>query len=289
MEFNTTHPYILTATCDSRMGTTAAVTTFLATRRLYLMEMQQFDDVLTKRFFVRVVFCGVAGEAFDLARLRSDFQEIAQAEQMQWTLHDGTHRMRVLIMVSKLDHCLEDLLYRLRTGELRMQITGIVSNHLDMQPIAARHDIPYVHLPINPSTKAAQEQKLQEVIDSTGTEIVVLARYMQILSEELTRKLAGRVINIHHSFLPGFKGAKPYHQAHSRGVKLIGATAHYVTGDLDEGPIIEQIVERVDHSYTPEMLTAAGRDSERRALSTALRLILEHRVFVDESKTVVFK
>ncbi|HEY2683297.1 MAG TPA: formyltetrahydrofolate deformylase [Steroidobacteraceae bacterium] len=289
MEFNTTHPYILTATCDSRMGTTAAVTTFLATRRLYLMEMQQFDDVLTKRFFVRVVFCGVAGESFDLARLRSDFQEIAQAEQMQWALHDGTHRMRVLIMVSKLDHCLEDLLYRLRTGELRMQITGIVSNHLDMQPIAARHDIPYVHLPINPSTKAAQEQKLQEVIESTGTEIVVLARYMQILSEELTRKLAGRVINIHHSFLPGFKGAKPYHQAHSRGVKLIGATAHYVTGDLDEGPIIEQIVERVDHSYTPEMLTAAGRDSERRALSTALRLILEHRVFVDESKTVVFK
>jgi formyltetrahydrofolate deformylase len=289
MEFNTAHPYILTATCGSRMGTTAAVTAFLAARRLYLMEMQQFDDVLTKRFFVRVLFCGVAGEAVDLPRLRLEFEAIAHAEQMQWAMHDGTHRMRVLIMVSKLDHCLEDLLYRLRTGELRMQVTGIVSNHLDMQPIAARHNIPYVHLPINPSTKAAQEQKLQEVIESTGTEIVVLARYMQILSEELTRKLSGQVINIHHSFLPGFKGAKPYHQAHSRGVKLIGATAHYVTGDLDEGPIIEQIVERVDHSYTPEMLTAAGRDSERRALSTALRLILEHRVFVDENKTVVFK
>jgi formyltetrahydrofolate deformylase len=289
MEFNITHSYILTATCESRMGTTAAVTKFLAERRLYLMEMQQFDDVLTKRFFVRVVFCGVAGEAVDLARLRREFESIAQAEKMEWAMHDGTHKMRVLIMVSKLDHCLEDLLYRLRLGELRMQVTGIVSNHLDMQPIAARHDIPYVHLPINPSTKAAQEHKLQEVIDSTGTEIVVLARYMQILSEEMTHKMAGRVINIHHSFLPGFKGAKPYHQAHSRGVKLIGATAHYVTGDLDEGPIIEQIVERVDHSYTPEMLTAAGRDSERRALSTALRLILEHRVFIDENKTVVFK
>jgi formyltetrahydrofolate deformylase len=238
---------------------------------------------------VRILFCGVTGEAVDLSRLRGEFEAIAHAEQMQWAMHDGTHRMRVLIMVSKLDHCLEDLLYRLRTGELRMQVTGIVSNHLDMQPIAARHNIPYVHLPINPSTKAAQEQKLQEVIESTGTEIVVLARYMQILSEELTRKFSGQVINIHHSFLPGFKGAKPYHQAHSRGVKLIGATAHYVTGDLDEGPIIEQIVERVDHSYTPEMLTAAGRDSERRALSTALRLILEHRVFVDENKTVVFK
>ena len=289
MEFNTAHPYILTATCGSRMGTTAAVTGFLAAHRLYLMEMQQFDDVLTKRFFVRVVFCGVSGEVLDLPRLRREFEAVAKAEQMQWAMHDGTHRMRVLIMVSKLDHCLEDLLYRLRTRELSMQVTGIVSNHLDMQPIAARHDIPYVHLPINPSTKAAQEQKLQEVIESTGTEIVVLARYMQILSEELTMKLAGRVINIHHSFLPGFKGAKPYHQAHGRGVKLIGATAHYVTGDLDEGPIIEQIVERVDHSYTPEMLTAAGRDSERRALSTALRLILEHRVFIDENKTVVFK
>jgi formyltetrahydrofolate deformylase len=208
---------------------------------------------------------------------------------MQWAIHDGTRRMRVLIMVSKLDHCLEDLLYRQRIGELQMQVTGIVSNHLDTQPIAARHGIPYVHLPINITSKATQEQRLLEVIDSTKTELVVLARYMQILSEELTQSLAGRVINIHHSFLPGFKGAKPYHQAHSRGVKLIGATAHYVTGDLDEGPIIEQIVERVDHSFTPEMLVAAGRDSERRALSNAVRLLLEHRVFIEDNKTVVFK
>jgi formyltetrahydrofolate deformylase len=289
MEFNTQQPYILTASCQSRMGTTAAVATFLASRRLYLMEMQQFDDVLTRRFFVRVVFCGVLGEKVDLERLRADFVSVADSEQMQWALHDGAHRTRVLIMVSKLGHCLEDLLYRLRIGELNMQVTGIVSNHLDMQPIAARHDIPYVHLPISSDTKAAQEKQLLEVIDSTGTELVVLARYMQILSGNLAARLSGRAVNIHHSFLPGFKGAKPYHQAHSRGVKLIGATAHYVTGDLDEGPIIEQIVERVDHSYTPEMLTAAGRDSERRALSTAVRWILEHRVFLDENKTVVFK
>ncbi len=289
MEFNTQQPYILTATCQSRMGTTAAVAGFLASRRLYLMEMQQFDDVLTKRFFVRVVFCGVAGETVDIPKLKADFLSVATAEQMQWNLHDGAHPTRVLIMVSKLGHCLEDLLYRLRTGELNMQVTCIVSNHLDMQPVAARHDIPYVHLPINSDSKVAQEQRLLEIIDSTRTELVVLARYMQILSGELAQRLSGRTVNIHHSFLPGFKGAKPYHQAHSRGVKLIGATAHYVTGDLDEGPIIEQIVERVDHSYTPEMLTAAGRDSERRALSTAVRLILEHRVFLDENKTVVFK
>ena len=289
MEFNTQQPYILTATCQSRMGTTAAVAGFLASRRLYLMEMQQFDDVLTKRFFVRVVFCGVAGETVDIPKLKADFLSVATAEQMQWNLHDGSHPTRVLIMVSKLGHCLEDLLYRLRTGELNMQVTCIVSNHLDMQPVAARHDIPYVHLPINSESKVAQERRLLEIIDSTRTELVVLARYMQILSGELAQRLSGRAVNIHHSFLPGFKGAKPYHQAHSRGVKLIGATAHYVTGDLDEGPIIEQMVERVDHSYTPEMLTAAGRDSERRALSTAVRLILEHRVFLDENKTVIFK
>jgi formyltetrahydrofolate deformylase len=289
MEFNTSHTYILTASCTSRMGTTAAVTGFLAAHRLYIMEMQQFDDVLTKRFFVRVTFCGVAGETTDLERLRADFLGIATAEEMQWAIHDGRQRMRVLIMVSKLDHCLEDLLYRHRTGELAMDITGIVSNHEVMRGVAERAGIPYVWLPVTADTKAAQEARLLELIDSTRTDLVVLARYMQIFSDDVCRRLSGRAVNIHHSFLPGFKGAKPYHQAHTRGVKLIGATAHYVTGDLDEGPIIEQIVERVDHSHTPEMLTAAGRDSERRALSTAVRLLLEHRVFLDEHKTVVFK
>jgi formyltetrahydrofolate deformylase len=289
MKFDTAHPYILTATCASRMGTTAAVTGFLANRRLYIMEMQQFDDVLTMRFFVRVTFCGVADEAFDLEGLRSGFAAIADAEQMTWQIHDGGHRSRVMILVSKLDHCLEDLLYRHRTGELRMDISGIVSNHPDMRPVAERHGVPYFLMPVTAETKAAQEAQLVKLIEETGTELVVLARYMQIFSDPTARLLRGRAVNIHHSFLPGFKGAKPYHQAHARGVKLIGATAHYVTADLDEGPIIEQIVERVDHGFTPEMLTAAGRDSERRALSTAVRLLLEHRVFLDENKTVVFK
>jgi formyltetrahydrofolate deformylase len=271
------------------MGTTAAITGFLAANRLYIMEMQQFDDVLTKRFFVRVTFCGVAGETLDLARLRTEFIAIANAEQMHWSIHDGARRSRVLILVSKLDHCLEDLLYRHRTGELKMDLTGIVSNHPDMQPVAERHGIPYFLMPVTAATKGRQEAQLLALIESTGTELVILARYMQIFSDDICRRLHGRAVNIHHSFLPGFKGAKPYHQAHTRGVKLIGATAHFVTGDLDEGPIIEQIVERVDHSYTPEMLTAAGRDSERRALSTAVRLLLEHRVFLDDNKTVVFK
>ena len=225
----------------------------------------------------------------DLARLRADFLSVANAEQMQWAIHDGAHRGRVLIMVSKLDHCLEDLLYRQRTRELNMEVSGIVSNHPDMTPIAERHGIPYFLMPVTSDSKGTQEARLLELINTTQTELVVLARYMQIFSDDMCNRLHGRAINIHHSFLPGFKGAKPYHQAHTRGVKLIGATAHFVTGDLDEGPIIEQIVERVDHSSTPEMLAATGRDSERRALSTAVRLFLEHRVFLDEHKTVVFK
>jgi formyltetrahydrofolate deformylase len=289
MEFSTDSPIILTATCGSRMGTTAAITGFIAAHRLYIIEMQQFDDVLTRRFFVRVVFCGVVGEPVDLPGLRAAFASVADAEQLDWQMHDGAQRARVLILVSKLDHCLEDLLYRWRIGELNMDITAIASNHQSMQPLAERHSIPFHFLPITADTKAAQESRLLELVRTTASELVVLARYMQILSDETARRLAGRAVNIHHSFLPGFKGAKPYHQAHSRGVKLIGATAHYVTGDLDEGPIIEQIVERVDHSFTPEMLVAAGRDSERRALSTAVRLILEHRVFMAEGKTVVFK
>jgi len=290
MEFNTSHAYILTATCASRMGTTAAVTGFLARNRLYIMEMQQFDDTLTQRFFVRVTFCGVQGEPMDLDRLRDAFlTAVATPEQMQWNIHDGERRSRVMILVSNLDHCLEDLLYRHRTGELRMQVTAIVSNHAKLEPIARQNGIPFIHMPVTPETKPAQEARLLEFIGSTNTDLVVLARYMQIFSDDLCKKLTGHAVNIHHSFLPGFKGAKPYHQAHARGVKLIGATAHYVTGDLDEGPIIEQVVERVDHCHTPDMLAASGRDSERRALSTAVRLLLEHRVFIDENKTVVFK
>jgi formyltetrahydrofolate deformylase len=289
VSFATDHPYVLSASCPSRMGTTAAITGFLAARRFYLMEMHQFDDTISQRFFVRITFCAVQGETVDLARLRGEFAAIAAAEDMEWRLQDSRARMRVLILVSNFDHCLEDLLYRHRTGELKMDVTALVANHVTLQPTATRHNLPFFHLSVTPATKAEQERRLLELIDSTRTELIVLARYMQILSDELCARLRGRAINIHHSFLPGFKGAKPYHQAYDRGVKVIGATAHYVTHDLDEGPIIEQIVERVDHGSTPEMLVAAGRDSERRALSTAVRYAIEHRVFLNGGRTVVFR
>jgi len=289
VRFATDHPYVLCASCASRAGTTAAITGFLAARRLYLMEMHQFDDPITQRFFVRITFCTVQGEELNLARLRGDFAGLAAAEELEWHITDSRERTRVLIMVSNLDHCLEDLLYRHRIGELKMDVTAVVSNHVTLQPTALRHNLPYFHLPVTPATRAAQERRLLELIESTRTELVVLARYMQILSDELCARLTGRAINIHHSFLPGFKGAKPYHQAYDRGVKLIGATAHYVTHDLDEGPIIEQVVERVDHAYTPEMLVAAGRDSERRALACAVRYATEQRVFLNGGRTVIFK
>jgi formyltetrahydrofolate deformylase len=289
MNFDIEHPYVLAATCASRMGTTARVTAFLASRRFYIVEMQQFDDTISQRFFVRVTFCAVRGEAVDLARLRTEFIEVATIEGMEWQIHDSRALPRVLIMVSNYDHCLEDLLYRHRIGELRMDVTAIVSNHPTLQPTAAQHRIPFFHLPVTSQSKPQQESRLMELVESTGTELVILARYMQILSDELCGRLRGRAINIHHSFLPGFKGAKPYHQAYERGVKVIGATAHYVTADLDEGPIIEQMVEHVDHCYTPEMLVAAGRDSERRALSRAVKLATEHRVFLNGTRTVVFR
>lgn len=289
MTFDTAHPFVLTASCGSRMGTTARVTSFLAERRLYITEMQQFDDVLSGRFFVRVTFCGISGEALDVAKLRQEFTAVAALEEMDWAIHDTANKTSVLILVSNFDHCLEDLLYRHRMGELPMDITGIASNHTTLKHIADTYGVPFTHLPITADTKPQQEAQLLKLVADTKTDLVLLARYMQILSDDLCRALSGRAINIHHSFLPGFKGAKPYHQAHARGVKLIGATAHYVTADLDEGPIIEQMVERVDHSFTPAMLAAAGRDSERRALSTAVRAVLEHRVLMNGDRTVVFR
>jgi formyltetrahydrofolate deformylase len=282
--------YVLTASCASRLGTVAAVSTFLAARACYITEMQQFDDVITERFFVRITFFTDPQRSPSHAGLREQFEEVAQREQMEWEIHDSAARMRVLLMVSRFDHCLDDLLYRRRTGELAMDVTAIVSNHPDLQPIAVAHGIAFHHLPVTPANRAEQEARLMAIVADTGSELVVLARYMQILSDDLCRRLRGRAINIHHSFLPGFKGARPYHQAHARGVKLIGATAHYVTADLDEGPIIEQVVERVDHGYTPEMLAAVGRDSERVALARAVRFHVEHRVFMnDEKTTVVFR
>lgn len=281
--------YVLNASCDSRIGTVAALSGFLASRQCYITDMHQFDDILSGKFFTRVTFYGDLDKTPALEALRDQFAEIGEREQMEWAIYDFDKKPRVLIMVSKFDHCLHDLLYRHHTGELAMDITAIVSNHLDLKRLADAHNIPFIHLPITPETKEEQESRLLEIIAQTGSDLVVLARYMQVLSNNLCQRLRGRAINIHHSFLPGFKGAKPYHQAHNRGVKLTGATAHYVTGDLDEGPIIEQIVERVDHTFTPDKLAAAGRDSECRALANAVRFHIERRVFLNGSRTVIFR
>jgi formyltetrahydrofolate deformylase len=280
--------YILNASCDSRLGTVARLSGFLAQNKCYITEMQQFDDLITDRFFTRVGFYGDAQGTPPLSELRVLFGQVADIEKMEWSIFEANKKARVLIMVSKFDHCLVDLLYRNRTGELKMEITAVVSNHLDLQSLVESHGLRYIHVPVTPATKAQAENQLMNIVAETQSELVLLARYMQVLSDDLCRRLRGQAINIHHSFLPGFKGAKPYHQAYERGVKLTGATAHYVTADLDEGPIIEQVVQRVDHTYTPEKLAAAGRDSECRALATAVRLHVEHRVFLNGAKTVIF-
>jgi len=281
--------YILNASCDSRTGTVARLSGFLAHRGCYITEMQQFDDLITCRFFTRVGFYGDPQITPALSELRQQFEsDVAQIEKMDWAIFEADEKARVLVMVSRFDHCLVDLLYRNRTGELKMQITAVVSNHTDLKALVESHGLPFIHVPVTASSKPQAEQELMEIIRRTDSELVVLARYMQVLSDNLCEQLRGRAINIHHSFLPGFKGAKPYHQAYERGVKLTGATAHYVTADLDEGPIIEQVVQRVDHTYTPEKLAAAGRDSECRALATAVRLHVERRVFLNNNKTVIF-
>jgi formyltetrahydrofolate deformylase len=251
--------------------------------------MAQFDDEVSGSFFMRAVFRFNEGFAGDIQQIQGGFAEVAERFAMSWELHDTREPMRVLLMVSKYDHCLADLLYRHQKGELQMKITAIVSNHLDLRPMAEREGIRFIYLPVTKDTKAQQEAELLKIVDESKTDLVVLARYMQILSDDLCKQLSGRAINIHHSFLPGFKGAKPYHQAFDRGVKLIGATAHYVTSDLDEGPIIEQEVQRVDHNYTPDALVAVGRDTETVALSKAVKYHLEHRVFLNHDKTVIFR
>jgi formyltetrahydrofolate deformylase len=265
--------YILKISCPAASGIVAAVTSWLAGQACYISELSQFDDEFTGRFFMRAVFRFNKGVVGDIAPLRLGMNELAG----------------VLLMVSKFDHCLTDLLYRHRKGEMDMQITAIVSNHLDLRPMAEREGIRFVYLPVNKESKSRQEAELLRIVEETETDLVVLARYMQILSDDLCKQLSGRAINIHHSFLPGFKGAKPYHQAYERGVKLIGATAHYVTSDLDEGPIIEQEIQRVDHTYLPDALVAIGRDTETVALSKALKYHLEHRVFINQDKTVIFR
>ena len=281
--------YILNASCPAGTGIVAAVATFLAERDCYICALEQFDDDSTARFFMRAVF-RQQEHSPPIERVRSEFAELVAGRlDMQWKMFDPLDPVRTVIMVSKTDHCLDDLLYRRRNGELNMQITAVVSNHLDLRPMVEREGIRFIFLPVTKDNKAQQEARLLEVVEETGAELVILARYMQILSDELARRLAGKCINIHHSFLPGFKGAKPYQQAFDRGVKLIGATAHYATPDLDEGPIIEQVLTRVDHNYRVDQLTRVGRDNECLALAAAVKFHIERRVFVDGNKTVVFR
>ena len=277
---------ILTLSCPDQRGIVAKVSAFLFERGCNILDAQQFDDQETGQFFMRVVF---DADDADHEALRADFTVVAAGLSMKWTLRDRADRYRVLILASKFDHCLADLVYRWKIGELPMDIAGVVSNHpAQTYAHVDLTGIPFHHLPVTKETKFEQEAELWRLIQETKTDIVVLARYMQVLSDGLSAKLAGRCINIHHSFLPGFKGAKPYHQAHARGVKVIGASAHYVTGDLDEGPIIEQDVERISHRDTPEDLIRKGRDIERRVLARALRYRLEDRVLLNGRKTVVF-
>jgi formyltetrahydrofolate deformylase len=280
--------HVLTLSCRNRPGIVAAVSTSIFEAGGNILDAQQFDDTQTGMFFMRVAFNGFA-DPLQTENLHAGLAPIAERFDMTLSLHRTTDRRRVLLLVSKFDHCLADLLYRWRTGELPMDIVGLVANHpretyghLDLR------GIPFHSLPVTKETKLEQETQLWGIVQETRADLVVLARYMQVLSDGLAAKLAGRCINIHHSFLPGFKGAKPYHQAHERGVKLIGATAHYVTSDLDEGPIIEQDVERISHRDTPDDLIRKGRDIERRVLARAVRLHLEDRVILHGRKAVVF-
>ncbi|MFD1213126.1 formyltetrahydrofolate deformylase [Arthrobacter sp. GCM10027362] len=278
--------FALTLTCPQRPGIVHAVTSFLLQHGFNIDEHQQFDDPVRKTLYLRTAFSGRSNKG--APALAEEFAEVAGHFSMSYQIHDQT-RMRLLVMVSKAGHCLNDLLFRWRAGTLGGDIALVVSNHEDLRPMAEAAGLPFVHLPVSPDTKQDAEQALLRLVDDHGIDLVVLARYMQILSNDLCAALEGRAINIHHSFLPGFKGARPYHQAYARGVKLVGATAHYVTADLDEGPIIEQEVIRVDHTYHPSALATVGQDAEALALSRAVRWHCEHRVLLDGSSTVIFR
>jgi len=285
----TKNHYILTLSCKDVRGIVAAVSGFLAENYGFIIESAQFGDASTGQFFLRIEFSLEQNDQ-EVEKLRIMFSEqVAKRFAMNWEIADKSRKSRVLIMVSKFGHCLNDLLYRYKTGQLAIEIPAIISNHEDWAHVARWYDIPFYHLPATPANKAEQEAKIWKIIDEKQIDVTVLARYMQILSPDLCEKLSGRAINIHHSFLPSFKGAKPYAQAFDRGVKLIGATAHYVTNDLDEGPIIEQEVARVDHTYQPDDLAAIGRDTECAVLARALKYHTEHRVLLNGKKTVVFR
>ncbi|WP_354260647.1 formyltetrahydrofolate deformylase [Arthrobacter sp. OAP107] len=278
--------FVLTLSCVERAGIVQAVTTFLFERGFNIEEHQQFDDGLRQTLHLRTAFSGATD--YDLQALEEEFRPIAERFEMKFNVHDET-KQRVLVMVSKFGHCLNDLIFRWRGGSLGGDLALVVSNHETHRAMAEAAGLPFVHIPVTPETKQDAERRLLELVEEYNIDLVVLARYMQVLSDDLCRSLAGRAINIHHSFLPGFKGARPYHQAYDRGVKLVGATAHYVTADLDEGPIIEQEVIRVDHSYGPTTLSTIGQDAEALALSRAVRWHCEHRVLIDQSSTIVFR
>ncbi|MEO8221216.1 MAG: formyltetrahydrofolate deformylase [Specibacter sp.] len=294
-----TAQYVLTLDCPDSPGLVHQISGVLLAHGADIIDNRQFSDRLhlqaiagepepDGRFFMRLHFSAPAGEE-TLARLRTDFEPLAARHNMRWELRAHGAKRRVLIMVSKFEHCLNDLLFRTRTGELPVEVVAVVSNHLDHQRLAEWQGIPFFHVPVTAATKPAAEARLLELVDEFDVELVVLARYMQVLSDDLTRRLDGRAINIHHSFLPSFKGAKPYHQAYARGVKTVGATAHYVNSELDEGPIISQQVIEVDHTFGPDDLVAAGRDSECKALSNAVRWHCEGRVIVQGNRTIVLR
>lgn len=280
--------YILTISCPDTTGIVHTVTGWLLEKQGNIVEAEQFGDAETERFFLRIHF-SLPNADHNLESLRLDFAPIAQKYTMDAHIYDAQKKARILLLVSRQGHCLNDLLFRTHTGQLPVEIVGVISNHTDHASLSASYNVPFHHLPVSADTKANQEKQILKLVDELGVDLVVLARYMQILSPEMCRALTGRAINIHHSFLPSFKGARPYHQAHKRGVKIIGATAHYVTEDLDEGPIIEQDIERVSHTMSPVELTQVGSDVESLVLSRAVKAHVEHRIFLNGQRTVVFK
>ena len=278
--------YVLTVTCKSTRGIVAAIANYLADQGCNIIDSSQFDDLSTGKFFTRVSF--ISEEGVTLPVLKEGFKPIAGKFGMDAEIHDGEHRMKVLLMVSRFGHCLNDLLYRWKIGALPIDIVGVVSNHFDYQKVVVNHDIPYHHIKVTKENKPQAEAQILDLVEQTGTELVVLARYMQVLSDAMCKKMSGKIINIHHSFLPSFKGANPYKQAYERGVKLIGATAHYVTADLDEGPIIEQDTARITHAQSADDYVSIGRDVESQVLARAIHAHIHRRVFLNGNRTIVF-
>ncbi|EJJ30951.1 formyltetrahydrofolate deformylase [Rhizobium sp. CF142] len=278
--------YVLTVTCKSTRGVVAAISTYLAEKGCNIIDSSQFDDLDTGKFFMRVSF--ISEEGVSLAEIKEGFKPIYERFGMDAEVHDGSERLKVLLMVSRFGHCLNDLLYRWKIGALPIDIVGVVSNHFEYQKVVVNHDIPFHHIKVTKENKPQAEAQILDIVEQTGTELIVLARYMQVLSDAMCKKMSGRIINIHHSFLPSFKGANPYKQAYERGVKLIGATAHYVTADLDEGPIIEQDTARITHAQSADDYVSIGRDVESQVLARAIHAHIHRRVFLNGNRTIVF-